>query len=285
MKIAPIIMLLLISMLVISCTQGNKNSADFKKEGFGELDVARQQSYFPKTAHQGDTFDLGLTLVNAAAYDAHDVRILVAGFDNAFVDIIHGEEEKDLVAGRSLFDQDGEEAQFQFQGLVKDLHDAEFKNQNYFLYLTYNSKMEFTPKPCIGLRQFYKSIQDQECVIPEGVIRYNGQGAPLAVETMEIIPPSTSGGEIKFILTLRNKGKGKISTIQLEKAMIANEELNCNFRGEPETAKKVTLPEKKTLEVVCTKMLETQNRYTTTLFISFSYDYKRDIQQSMELKR
>lgn len=285
MKAVSLIVVLLISLLVIGCTQSNKQIADFKKEGFWELDVARSQSYFPQTVHQGDDFEIGLTLVNDAAYDAHDVRVLVAGFDNAFVDIIPGEEKKDVIAGRSLFDQDGEEALFQFQGLVKDLQGAEFKAQNYFIYLTYNSKMEFTPKPCIGPRQLYKNIQDQGCVIPESVIRYNGQGAPLAVETMEIIPPSASGGEIKFILTLRNRGKGKINTVQLEKAMIANEELNCQFRGETETATKVILPETKTLDVVCTAILESENRYTTTLFISFVYDYQRVIQQSLELRR
>ncbi|MDP3734309.1 MAG: hypothetical protein Q8R37_03700 [Nanoarchaeota archaeon] len=285
MKIVSIIALLLISMLVISCTQGNKQIADFKKEGIGEVDVSRQESYFPRTAHQGDTFDMGLALINNAAYDAKDVRVVVAGFDNAFVDLIHEKEEKALIAGRSLFDQDGEEAQFQFQGVVNDLLGAEFKNQNYFIYLTYNSKMEFTPKPCIGLRQIYKNIQDQGCSIPEGATRYNGQGAPLTVESMEILPPSASGGEIKFILTLRNRGKGNINTVQLDKAMIANKELHCQFRGEPEMTKTVIFPEMKTLEVVCTALLETENRYTTTLFISFLYDYERVIQQSLELKR
>lgn len=277
-------MLFLLSIMLVSCAQ-NRTVADFKKEGFGELDVVRAQSYFPKTAYQDNTFDIGLTLVNNAAYDAENVRVQLAGFDNAFVDFVHSQEQQDLIAGRSIFDQDGEEMLFQFQGQVKDLQGAAFKKQNYFLYLSYTSKMEFTPKPCIGPRQLYKNIQNLDCVIPESPVRYNGQGAPLAVETMEIIPPSDVSREIKFILTLRNRGKGKINTVRLEKALIANDELDCHFRGEAETATAVPLPDQKTVELVCTRLLETESRYTTTLFLSFSYDYQRVVQESLELKK
>ena len=286
MKSWPILIIVFISLFLIGCTQVDDSSIkEFKKEGFGELDVDRELSYFPRNVYQGSSFDVELSLINKAAYNAENVKVTLAGFDNSYVDIITHKEERESIAGRSIFDRNGESANFIFGGQVKDLQGKESELQNYFLYLNYDSTVEFISEPCIGTRQRYVGLQDNECVISEDPIRYSGQGAPLAVESMEVIPPSADGGKIEFRMKIRNRGKGEVNKIKLDKATISNEDLDCFFRGKSSETREIELSETDEAELICRKDLESQNRYTTTLFISLSYDYERVIKQSLELQR
>lgn len=277
---------MLIILISIGCQVSDQGIKEFRKEGYGELDVVREKgaSYFPSEGREEKTFNLELVLNNKAAYDARNVLILLVGFDSAFVDLISGEEYRDLIGGRSIFNPEGEFADFSFQAQVKDLQGKKSERQNYFFYINYDSTVDFTPKPCVGPRPKYKGLNTHECELPQDPLRFNGQGAPLAVETMEVIPPSPEGGEIEFRMKLKNRGKGKVDKVKLEKATMGNEEMYCFFRGESEDIIEITFPENEEAELICKKNLETQNRYTSVLVISLSYNYQMIIPLSLELR-
>lgn len=286
LELILIVLLVIISLTAFGCQVSDRGIEEFKKEGYEELDVLREEgaSYFPREAYQGQTFNLDLVLKNKAAYDAKDVRVLLVGFDSAFVSLILGEEYRDIIGGRSIFNPEGEFADFRFQGQVNDLQGKKSEPQNYFFYLNYASTLDFTPKPCVGPRPKYKGINTNECELLPDQIRFNGQGAPLAVETMEVIPPFSEGGEIEFRMKLNNRGKGKVGKVRLERATMVNEEMDCFFRGKSANIKEIFFPENEEAELICRKNLETQNRYTSALVISLSYDYQRIIPLSLELR-
>lgn len=283
--ILSILMIIILGLLLVSCSppQIDRNPRNYKS-GIAELEVDPARSLFPNEVYT--EFGILFTLHNKAGYDAENVQVNLAGFDETFVNIFSEQESVETIAGRSIFDEKGGSAEFIYRGEVKDLSGAEFLNQPYFIDVNYDSKFEFSPSLCVGPAKILENIEGSGCKVDAGaIIRFNGQGAPLAVESLQVVP--LFDDEIEFRMKIKNKKSGDVQKLTLGQAKMVNQDLTCEFRGETEEdGKSVRMGKNKPeAELVCRGKIKLKTNYETSLFLEFGYNYHFVKRKSLTLKR
>ena len=110
-------------------------------------------------------------------------------------------------------------------------------------------------------------------------ISYSGQGAPLGVTNLEIIP--RQGKQVELRMKIDNKGKGKVGRVTLASAAIGGKPLTCEFRGETVENSFLFESEEKSVTLICAGYLNSDATYTTPLFVELRYDYEINQKETM----
>ncbi|HLD00801.1 MAG TPA: hypothetical protein VJC39_03590 [Candidatus Nanoarchaeia archaeon] len=269
-----LISVLIIMVLLTSCSRTGSNLSELNfKQGAAELEF----SYLPNIPldelYPGSNVKIILELENQAAYDATEVEVSIVGLDENYFQFYDYKQEVEDLEGRNLFNPEGEKMFLEFTGLVRDLlPSAEQYVGDYLLKINYKSTMEFSDTVCLNPDLY--EVYDTGCKV-EDIKSYSGQGAPLAItEIKEIISPGGEA-EVEFRITLRNRGDGKIKTIQLGSSELGGKPIFCEFKSDLDDKRVIVLDEDKQEALLfCRTNLESQNSYTTTLIFDFEYDYE-----------
>lgn len=279
-------MLLLSCLLLLSaCTPRQEQGTTMNyKQGYGEPHIVFEEASFPEREYQNSQISLAVDVQNDAAYDAESIKLSIVGFEPTYVELSPAEETIDDLEGKNVYTPAGGRETIIFNGQVHSLlNNADFNLQNYRLYLAYSSHVEFSPTVCINPSQH--EVYDSSCQLPTGPISFSGQGAPVAVTRMEeIIRPGINN--IEFRLAVDNKGQGKMKKLFIRDARLGNNQLSCIFRENEINPQELEITSStSTTEIVCTGTLESQNSYTTALFVDVGYDYELAVQRSLRIEK
>ncbi len=279
-----LIILLILILFVLGCgTSPGEKALEYNfKQGVSEVQLRTLENAPPDKIYPNTPFKIIVEVDNQAAYDATEGVVRIVGLDNAFFRVDRTEQSFAQVAGRSALLPEGEKLYLEFDSAAGQLfqNSEEYVN-TFFLKTKYNSRMEFTDTICINTNLY--GVYDSGCVV-EPAKSYSGQGAPLVVrEIEEIIIP---GSAAEFRVHLANEGSGQIGKVYLGRTMLGGEELLCEFQNVGEDKRTVLFtPEKQDATLICRKFLRDQSSYTTTLLLTFSYDYEIKQEQTLRLVR
>jgi hypothetical protein len=282
-KVFGVIFILLMSFFILGCGNSNSGSGNVDynfEQGVADLKISFLKNSPPDKIYAGSNFKIIAELDNQAAYDLKNIGVKIIGLDSTYFGIYPGEENVNLLLGRSLTNPAGEKTFLEFEGTAgKPLQNAEKYLGQFSLNVNYDSSIEFADTICINPNLY--EVYDSGCKV-EDKKSYSGQGAPLAVTKLEEIISPGSSSEVEFRFILKNKGKGKVGTITLGKRLLGNENLICHFKGEKENRLeegveliKIKMDEKQEAILICQKpLLENLNSFMTTLNLDFTYDYE-----------
>ncbi|MEK6899843.1 MAG: hypothetical protein AABX05_01840, partial [Nanoarchaeota archaeon] len=243
-----IVILIIASLLLVSCTKVPEKAGEINfKQGFNDIEINNLGN---KEEYQERQFDVPLILKNTLAYDLENMVISVAGFDKLYVDFFSDQQYISLMEGRSALNTAGGEERISFSGQLKRLlPGANKEEQNFRVYVKYDSIVEFSPSICVTGRQSAYDTYDGGCKF-EPELSYSGQGAPVGVTSLKLIP--RDGREIELRLTVETKGKGKVGKISLTGANLGGKPIACEFRGLDEQQKGLFSDEsKKPIDLLC----------------------------------
>ncbi|MBU0470495.1 MAG: hypothetical protein KKA62_02835 [Nanoarchaeota archaeon] len=278
-KHLEIIVVLAISILLVSCTSQESTLEQNFKTGTPDVQIL---SFGSDAAYQEKLFKLPVELHNALGYDIKNVKVAIVGLDRNYVELTNYEEDLPMMEGKSALNANGGTERIEFEGFLKKLLPGLEKNQqDYRIFVNYDSKLEFFPTICVSASQ-YPGIDDGGCKAG-GKMSFNGQGAPLAVTEMEIVP----GQETELRLILRNRGQGEVGKITLGTATIGGRPMFCEFRdSDSENPKEGLFSKTKTeIHLVCNSMIPGTASYETPLFIELFYNYEINFKKKLEISK
>ena len=283
-------LLLVFLFLITSCQSGDSQDTIQKnfKQGIMELQIKLLPNAPPPKVYQNTDFKLIVELDNQAAYEIDNGLLKITGVDNQYIELfpdpLVGLEFEPLV-GKSLVSPAGEKTFLEFDGRARNLFlNSESRGEKFFVKASYATNMEFIDTVCLDPNIY--SFYDSGCKV-EDKKTYGGQGAPLAVVDMEeIMYPGPNAG-VEFRFQLKNRGKGKVGNVTLTKALMGNEELECNFQGTGLDTKIKNFKEKKQEAIlICqSEELRSQGSYKTTVFLAFDYEYEIKVEKQINLVR
>lgn len=276
-KILLITSILIIFLVLLGCTSspGTASPAYNFKQGISELNFRMLPNAPPEKIYPESNFKIILEADNTAAYDINNLLVNIVGLDDKYFMLNVYEQKIPLMYGKSLSSPIGDKQFLEFDGTSNKLfQNAKSYTGNYFVKASYNSKIDFFDTLCLHPNLY--DTNDAGCQV-QAKKSYGGQGGPLAVDGLEEITyPSGTGGQVEFRVNVAKKGKGKINTVTLINSNLGGEEIECEFLGDNViTQKMIKLNnEKQEATLRCKTFIKEQKSYTTSLSLSFAYDYE-----------
>jgi len=231
----------------------------------------------PEKIWKESDFFIGVELKNKGAYDIENAIIKLHGFNPKYVIPSEREERTGTLHGKSPGYPEG------------DYKIVEFKETNviappgkeplsFTVSAEYDYKTEASTVVCISpeLNPLIKT-KEKICEIKE-ISLSGGQGAPVAVITVNEIPGYKSGKlNLKFIIDIEDKGKGEVlGDIIVEEAKLSNQNIQCD----PSTLKL----DKKKGRIKCEIDLDRPSGpYESILLVKLSYKYKTKVDEKIEV--
>ncbi len=288
MKTRIMVVIVLIVILFVSGCGGDTPNTLQKnyKLGYGSLALVVDEQRSPSVVYQHRPFSLALTLYNRAGYEAKNVQVSMGSYDQTFISVPNPQQQFSSLEARSAFtDDNGGRADLSFNGETLDLHGSEERRENYRLYVSYDSKMEFAPTICVNTASY--SVFDAGCQMPAKPLSFSGQGAPLAITKMEEIVVGAENPELELRLHVEDKGQGKIKSMRLGQARLGNVPLACSFRDMVVNEDKSFSfkKDKRDGEVICTATLSEKYSYDTSLFVELLYNYEFSVARQVTIKK
>lgn len=270
-----ILLIFVLLFLLTSCGETSERGAEINyKQGFLDIAIASEGN---KEEYQEQPLELPISVHNTLAYDIEDVSVATKGFDNHFVEMYAEKQQLSLLEGRSIFNHEGMKQRFLFEGLIKSLlPGAEKEPEDYRIYVNYVSKVEFSPSICVAAQQGgdgstgYETYQGG-CTFQKET-SYKGQGAPLGVTMLEIVP--RQGRQVELRIMIENKGKGRVGKVTFASATLGGKPLTCEFRGDTAENSFLFESEQRSVTLICAGHLSSDAAYTTPLFVELLYDYE-----------
>jgi len=270
---------LLIFLFIVSCGQTTERGTNINyKQGFTDITISYRGA---AEEYQDQQLILPISVHNILAYDITEVEVSLRGFDNHYIELYSDKQHLNNLEGKSIFKNDGMQEDVIFEGMVKKLlPGAAQEQENFRTSVSYHSKVEFSPSICVtsqsGSQGYVGAAYEayQGACAFQKEISYKGQGAPLGVTNLEIIP--RQGKQIELRMTIENKGKGKVGKITLATAALGGKPLTCEFRGNSVENSFLFESEEKSATLVCAGYLGSDETYTTPLFVELLYDYGID---------
>lgn len=270
-------MVIILVLFLTACRSTEQPSlqTDFK-QGYGNLAISTVENSPPAQIYQDSEFKIIVKLENQGAYQATNGKLKVLGFDSLYINLDSHEQDiasfsqNNYLEGKSILNPAGEFTLLTFDAKSRSLFPgAERYSAPYFIQADYDYKTELTETICINPK-FYE-IYDSGCKV-EPKKNFNGQGSPLAFTSLEtiIIPGTIPGVELR--MNIENKGRGQIKRVQLNKAALAGEALNCEFKNSPEKTA-FTFKDKQEAVLICKKTLKDQKSYESVLLVDLSFSY------------
>jgi hypothetical protein len=287
MKRLNLLFLIIIFVLLVGCSKTPEKLSQYNfKQGVAEMRIDFIDRAPPEEIYPNSDFKMVVQLDNQMGYDATTIEVNFVGLNRKYFDVSppdkgNPQQSLDLLKGRSITAPDGDKKYFDFSGNSGDLfQNAEEYLANYFLTLSYFSKIEFTDTVCINPNIY--EIYDSGCKFDD-LKSYSGQGAPLAVDEIEEIILPGDSPEIEFRIRLKNKGKGKIKLIDFDSAKLGSESLNCKFQNSNTDLTIELKKEKQEAILICSKTLKEKVSYTTTLLLDFTYQYELEKKEKLKI--
>ena len=279
MKIKIISLLLVISFLVACGSESGSEQVSYNfKQGSSGLVLNFVENAPPEKVYPNSDFKIIIKAENQAAYDLTNVKVNIIGLDPKYFGVYPLEQSFDTLAGKSLVNPSGDTKYLEFEVSSKELfQNAEQYLGNYFLKVSYNSKVEFVDTICINPNLY--DVYDAGCKI-ESPKTYSGQGAPFGVGQMEELAYPGSDSRVEFRLLLQNFASGKVKKVVLNDAKLGGEEIECIFQG-TDSKEMILDYQKQEIILFCKKKLRETNSYSTSLFLDLSYEYETKEQHSL----
>ncbi|MBS3123276.1 hypothetical protein J4437_01435 [Candidatus Woesearchaeota archaeon] len=284
--------LLLVLLFLFGCGSSNQNqSASYNfKQGFDGLSIIFLENSPPSEVYPNSEFKIIAQLENKGAYDVKEGKIALIGNLKEYLETsiseqpFSGEEELGILKGRSLSYPAGETAFVEFLAFTHNLYlNAQEMPLTYFIKATYQSEMEFGDTICLNPNLY--AVYDSGCQI-ESEKSYSGQGAPLAVNSLQEIMSPGPASQVEFRLSIGNRGNGKIQWMELQEAKLGGKELNCFFKEAGTGLSRVNFKEdKEEATLICRQPLLERNSYTTSIYLRFTYSYELNKEQKIKLVR
>jgi hypothetical protein len=292
-KYILILLTVLVLLLVVGCGPTEvKQEIENYKVGTKEVKLNFLDNSPPKEVYQNSNFKVTVEVENQAAYDVSDLKLTLAGALDQYLLFnddtkeVEGVDGNGLLQGRSFTNPIGERAFVQFDATTKDLFlNADEQVLNFFAKVGYKSTFEFSDTVCINPNLY--DVYDSGCSV-KSKSNYFGQGAPVSVSNMEQIIIPGSGGKVEFRLKLKDKGKGRVQSIDLKSAKLGGKDIRCGFKSsESNFPGSPHWEVKDATEAIlnCEALLDTHNSYLTTLFMDFDYGYVSSKKHSLKLIR
>lgn len=262
----------LVMLFVVSCGPQLPKAGQFNfKQGIAEPQLRLLDGAPPEKIYPNSNFKVVVNLDNQAAYPIVDGKITLVGIVGQYFAFDQLEKNFNLLEGRSVLAPDGEKAFIEFDGKSRQpFVDTKEYTNNYLIIASYNSKVDFIDSICVNSNLY--AVYDAGCTV-ENKKSYSGQGAPLSVTDLEEI--ITPGQGIELRLTLRNRGRGKVTFVNLENARLGTEPLNCRFSDANENQKSIQFTaDKQEATIICAQPLRNQHSYTTSVAVNFNYGYE-----------
>lgn len=276
--IVALIMTLITVLLLVGCTTEQNKETNFR-EGFVDITV---DFYGAEQGFRDDQLEHLLVVRNGLGYDLNNVHLSIGAFNRRYLKFFFPE------TAVGVIEKNGAEQELGYNVVIVNSEEgaASFE-QNYRLYVDYDSHIVFSAdKVCVGPQRLYESIDSGQCSTEREENRkfsYKGQGAPLGVTKMEVVP--ASGQDVQLILNVENKGEGTVGEVSVNRAMLGSKEMECEFRGsEQGDPKKITFGSTKNRELVCKQTVMARSAYPTTIFIEFAYDYRISFQDKLTIR-
>ena len=188
--------------------------------------------------------------------------------------------------------KDGVEQTVIFDGQVNQgLPGAEENVQRYLVYLTYTSKVEFSPTVCARSGQ-YSFNNGCKVGVDAGNERptaesFTGQGAPIVFDDLLIIPLTGQDANIRLEMKVADRGRGNWKSAWLGRTALGGIPLQCEFKGkevDPARSDRAIFKEKSEIDLICTGKFESRLAYETPLLIELFYDYELTESRSLEIR-
>tara|TARA_Y100000310_G_scaffold324914_1_gene387515 strand:- start:24964 stop:25758 length:795 start_codon:yes stop_codon:yes gene_type:complete len=252
------------------------------QQGVSELNVVVLENLPPKKIFQNSDFSIVLQLDNQAAYPVTNGVVNLLGIDSTYYDVHTSSQSFQPLEGRSIISPNGDTIFLDFDASAKELYqNAEKNEQNYFIKVQYDSKMQFSDTICINTDLY--NLNNGGC-LSESTKSYSGQGAPIAISRVEQITNPGSNKRIEFRFFIENRGSGKILKATLTNSKLGTKEMPCIFQGMAlHEFTKVFEPETQQVVLVCSKEISQSESYQTTLSLSFDYVYELSKQERLTL--
>ncbi|MBT3298619.1 hypothetical protein HN385_06840 [archaeon] len=287
-----IILIMLTTFFLSSCGGSEVSSniesldANYFKTGYSGLEISVEDNFPPDEMYDNSNLNIVVKLENKGAYDLSSGLVQVLGFDSAYV-ILYDQEgiefpsEGYFLSGKSLENADGETERASFSGYVNPIKEgAEKQVMKYYLKASYDYTNELVEDVCVDLSSY--DVYDSGCELDERK-KLNGQGGPLAITEIETYT-NPSENEIKFYLTVQNKGQGTADKVTLIQAKLGNDELDCEFREGEGIIFDFDKDTGQSTELECSKRVSGTSSYETTLYVEYFYSYDLLEQERITIK-
>ncbi|HLC75024.1 MAG TPA: hypothetical protein VJH88_04170 [Candidatus Nanoarchaeia archaeon] len=270
MKSVALVMMVL---LLVSCTRSTANDPiDINfKSGTSGIELQLLANHPPRRIVEGSTFNIAVQVSNTGAYDMGVGEITVIGLDQVYTPIERQDAVIPPLKGRSESNNQGDFYVQEFSGGKTVVPPGAKEYRAKFLLVAAYEYMNVVGKDvCINPALIEIESEQASCQIQDR-IRLSGQGAPVAVTQIEeTVSPVGDDVKIDFILTIDNRGRGKVvSPILISDVRLGTKPLTCNKR-------EITMfeLENKRNTVVCSRTEQRQSAYTSPLSATLQYMYK-----------
>jgi len=185
--------------------------------------------------------------------------------------------------GRSKFNTAGDKQAAAYEVLLNSEQGAQDNLQKYRFYVGYDSMMAFSEDICVGPQKLYGDLGTGECdVNDKPKLSFGGQGAPLTVSKLEVIPRSE---RIDLILTVENKGAGTVGDVSVRMATLGGKALSCEWLASPiGSPLKTTFGSEKKRELLCSRTLVAQSSYSTPVLVELNYYYSISFEDKLIIR-
>ena len=284
-KYLTVIVLLVMVLLLLGCGSSvplKKTSYNFQTE-VSELKVKLLSNAPPEKIYPYSSFRMIMDLSNEAAYPITNGKIEIVGLDEKYFKLDRNRETFSSLEGRTALTPLGGQERIEFIGAAGQLFsNSEQYVGNYFLEISYNSKLDFVDTVCLNSNAY--DTFDAGCK-SNNKKSYAGQGAPLAVASMEeiIYPDTGNGGEVEFRLQIKNKGQGKVQNVTLVNSQLGGNKLVCSFSGKNEEKSLSFSDKQQEGTLICKGTIREGTSYSTTLYLGFVYQYRWEQKQKLNL--
>jgi hypothetical protein len=277
----------IIVLLIIGCS-GSQDSTitENYKTGVKEVNLRFLPNAPPAKIFGGSNFKMVIELDNQAGYEVSNGRVTLIGIDDSRIKFTPNAESGQhvpILNGRTLTSPAGDKQFIEFDGTASKLFlNRERHTENFFTKLSYESRVDFVDTVCINTDLY--SVYDSGCKVQDRK-SHSGQGAPLVVSSVEEIIYPGDSSEIEFRILVKNQGQGKVKSVRLLKALLGNDQLECDFKSSGLEPRITTFTDKKQEQtLICTKKsLRGGQSYTTTLALELEYDYVLTKKQKLTL--
>jgi hypothetical protein len=217
MRARTLVFLMLILVIVLAGCQGRfgrqpatKDEASFLQEfrrGTEGISMRFVQNLPPRRLFSGEELPAVLEIENRGTFTVGGPgdRVYLTGFDPAIITgISPAGEQIPLLEGRSQFVTQGGFDTVDFKGVTRILQDR--YPVRLLATACYAYETVAAANVCIDPNPFAPAIRQKVCV-PAPVSLGGGQGAPVAVQLVEV---DASPGKTRFKITIQNAGGGEV---------------------------------------------------------------------------
>lgn len=288
------LIVLLIFLFLTSCNRGSSqeevsvNLEQNYQSGYNGLKIELVENYPPENVFVNSVFSIAIKLSNQGAYKLFDGTIEVLGFDNQFIEMHDLNEGKRFpvsstyMYGKNIENPSGDINHIEFSGQTKELkRGAESYDATFFVKAGYDYSNELVTTVCVNPSSY--EVYDGGCKAQDTLTFY-GQGAPLSITEIEQITNTGGDKEIRFVVTIENKGSGEAESITLTDYKIGGESMECEFRKNSNSNSNMFIfEEEQKVQLVCNSAIIASSSYETSLHISYHFTYSEKIKGSFNL--